>query len=141
MRKASLVTGLDNVRCIYEIEGSGQKFDVRYPYTKKTVNIFPVSNSDLRASLEKMEIIFDGKITHKGVRTITTKLFDRLKNVQGGSDRVKLENSGIVSNYRITPEGLKLIAKEMMEDFAKLPNGDLAINECEENECLLKVII
>ena len=124
MRKASLITGPDKIRCIYEIENSGQKYAVTYPYTKVCVNIFPVTNADIRLALEKMEIIFDGKITNKGIKILADKLC--------GSDRKKLDSMDIIMNERITIPGLKVISAKLAEDIASVKDGDLAINECED---------
>ena len=135
-----MVVGPDKVRCIYEIENSGQTYKVSFPFTKTHVNVFPVSNADIRLELERMEIICDGKITFKGIRTVANKMFHELQKVEGTNDREKLENLKIIANYHITPSGLKTLSDKMSEDFAMLPGGELAINECDPKGGLLKVV-
>ena len=63
-KKASLVTGPDGIRCIYEIEGTSQKYLVSYPFVKKSVTITEVKNQDVRDSLELMGLLKDGKVVH-----------------------------------------------------------------------------
>lgn len=139
-KKASLVTGPDGIRCIYEVEGSGQKYTVRYPYVKKAVSIMPVKNQDIRDALELMDVLKEGKIIFKGIKIIADKFKDELKTVKGPTDRVKLEVLGIILNNRVTELGLQLLQSKMMEEMASVSGGSLAINETGDKESLLKVI-
>jgi len=138
---ASLVTGPDNLRCIYEMEGSGQTYKVQFPYTKKHVSVFPVTNQDVRDSLELVGILFEGKVTLKGIRSISIHMGKDMDTVKGPSERVKLEVLGIINNNLITPLGLKLLSSKMMEELASVSGGNLAINECAKEESLLKVVL
>ena len=138
-KSASMVVGPDKIRSIYEIQNSGQSYKVGFPYTKTKVNVFPVSNADIRVELEKMEIICDGKITLKGTRILATKLQYEILDKKG-SNSEKLEEIGIIANYHITPYGLKILKQKMAEDFAMVPNGDLAIDECNDIGELLKIV-
>ena len=139
-RSASLVVGEDKVRCIYEIENSGQTFKVSFPLTKKHVNVFPVTNDDLRSALEKMGVTLDGKITPSGLRLISNKLFHELQKVEGSGDQSKLEALKVIREYTITVSGLKLLATKLSEEIASVEGGELAINECDPKGGLLKVI-
>ena len=138
-KKASLVTGPDGIRCIYEIEGTSQKYLVSYPFVKKSVTITEVKNQDVRDSLELMGLLKDGKVWPKGVRMLAVKFSDEIKTVKGPNDRVKLEVMGIILNDRITPLGLELIQSKMMVELASVSNGELAIDESGDKETLLKI--
>ncbi len=138
-KKASLVIGPDGVRCIYEIEGSGQKYVVSHPFTKKAVSITPVKNQDVRDTLELMGVLKEGKVSTKGINIISEKFIDELKTVKGPTDRIKLEVLGIVLNNRITPLGIDLLQNKMMEEMAIVTGGNLAINESGDKETLLKI--
>lgn len=139
-KKASLVTGPDGVRCIFEIEGSGQKYPVRYPYTKKAVSIVPVKNQDVRDTLELMDVLKEGKVSPKGVRILAETFKEEIKTVKGPNERVKLEVLGIILNNRVTELGLQLSQVKMMEEMATVYGGFLAINESGDKETLLKII-
>jgi hypothetical protein len=138
-KKASLVTGPDGMRFIYEIDGSGQKYLARFPYTKKPVSVFPVKNQDIRDSLELLDVLKDGKVAPKGIRIMSEQFADELKTVKGPNDRIKLEVLGIVLNSKVTPLGLELLQRKMMDQMASVSNGKLAINECDKEESLLRV--
>lgn len=140
-KKASLVTGPDGLRCIYEIEGSGQKFDARFPYIKKAVRIAPVKNKDIRDTLELLGVLKDGRTCFKGIKMMADKFSKELSVISGKEDKAKLETLGIILNGKITELGLKQLQIKMMDEMATINGGLLAINESSDNESLLKVIL
>jgi len=86
MKKASLVTSkLDNVRCVYEIEGSNQKFNPSYPDVKVAVSVANVTTEDLKINFERLGLTVGGKLTAKGMREIATKFAEQLTSVEGGN--------------------------------------------------------
>jgi hypothetical protein len=140
MKRASLVIGPDKIRCIYEIQNSGQKYNVSYPFTKAYVNVFPVTNNDLKTALVKMDIVFDNKVTPKGMKIISNKLFFEMQELQG-TDKEKLEQLNILNvESGITTPGLKLLSVKLAEEIASAAGVDLAIDECEKEGTLLKFV-
>ena len=101
MRKASLVTtNPGGVRCIYEIEGSGQSYKPEFPEFKTAVNIFIATKNDIIANLAILNIPVSSTIT---------------------------------------PKNLRVLSDKFAEELASIPNGNLAINECDEKGGLLKI--
>jgi hypothetical protein len=86
MKKASLVTSKsDSVRCVYEIEGSNQKFHPAYPDTKVAVSVAKVTTQDLKINFELLNLTVNGKLTAKGMRLIAAKFEEEIASVEGGN--------------------------------------------------------
>lgn len=138
MVKASLIISPDEPRLIYEIEGSNQNFQVRYPMSKSKVSIRPVVKEDISETLEIMEVMRDGKLSNKGVNLVSSKLEDELRKVKGDTDRKRLEAIGVLANGKVTAFGFSLIQSKLIEELASLEGGFLAIDESEEKEKLVR---
>jgi hypothetical protein len=138
MVKASLIVGPDEPRLIYEIEGSNQTYQVRFPFIKSRVSIRPVIKDDIIEALEVMEIMKDNRLLSKGILIVSSKLEDELKKVKGDTGRKKLESIGILANGKVTAFGFSLIQSKLIDELASLKNGFLAIDESGEKEKLVR---
>jgi len=129
----------DNVRCIYELEGSNQKVFVTYPDTKVSVTILPATDADIRRNLAKAHAFNDKKLNKKGYLFLLSGLhqlgFDET-NIKS-----KLTELGITdAEHHLTKEGIKFIRKNMPEKLTSIVDGNLALDENRKDCKLVKFI-
>lgn len=129
----------DVIKCIYEVEGSNQKFFPQHGEFKVPVTIYPITDADIKRNLKIAGLTENNKLNKKGFLFILPAIksadIDE-KNIK--SSLVKL--GYITTDNSLTKEGLIFLKTRMADELTGLKDGDLALDECSKNEKLVKFI-
>ena len=146
-KTASLVRHKEEgINCIYEVEGSNQKYFPTHPDHKVAVTILPVTDADIKRNLKKILGFQDRKLTRKGfmfmLPIVQSTLSEQINEVYVKHKFVEL---GLVDNdYHITKAGFAFLRKNCAEKLASIVDSDLAIDECsskKEETKLVKFVV
>ena len=139
-KSASLVTHKEEgIKCVYEIEGSNQKFFPQHPDYKVDVTIFPVTDADIKRNLRKILGFQDKKLSKKGFQFLLSGIKD--PTITESNMKSKCVEIGLVdSDYHITKAGFAFLRKDLAEKLASIDGGDLAIDECSSKKDETKLV-
>ena len=127
------------VKCIYEIEGSNQKFFPQHPNYKVPVTIYPVTDADIKRNLEKIQAIVKRKLTKKGYLFI----LEGLNNPAFDEVTIKSKLFELLitdKEHHLTQFGITYLRKNMTEHLTTIADGNLAIDECSDKKGEAKLV-
>lgn len=132
MKTASLVNYKeDGIKCVYEVEGSNQKFYPQHPNYKVPVTIFPATDADIKRNISKILGYQDKKLSKKGFLFLISGLDNT--NINEINMKSKCIELGLLdSSHAITKSGFVFIRKNLAEKLSAFEGGDLAIDECSK---------
>lgn len=140
-KSASLVIYKNDggVKCIYEIEGSNQKFFPQHPNYKAPVTIYLLTDADIKRNLEKIQALVDKKLTKKGylfiLKGLNNPLFDE-HNIKAKLFELLITDK----EHRLTQFGIAYLRKNMSEHLTTIPDGNIALDECTDKKGESKLV-
>lgn len=139
-KSASMVSYKEeDVRCIYEIEGSNQKVFVTHPDTKVSVTIFPATDADVKRNLAKVNAFNDKKLNKKGYLF----LLSGLHHLGFTEENIKARFIDMCitdKEHVLTKDGVKYIRNNMPEKLTSIVCGNLALDESKKDCKLVKFV-
>jgi hypothetical protein len=142
-KSASMVSYKEeDVRCIYEIEGSNQKVFVTYPDIKVSVTVFTATDADVKRNLAKVNAFNDKKLKKLNKKGYLF-LLSGLHHLGFTEENIKSEFIDMCitdKEHCLTKDGVKYIRNNMPEKLTSIVGGNLALDESQKNCKLVKFI-
>ena len=140
-KSASLVNHKEEgIKCIYEVEGSNQKFFPQHPDYKVSVTIFPVTDADIKRNLKKILGFQDRKLSKKGFLFLLSGLQNNPEINETNMKSKCIELGLVDKEHHITKAGFAFLRKDLAEKLASIDGGDLAIDECSSKKDETKLV-